>query len=1268
MGPDHVGAAADWDAIAEAASLRVHAWADALKSEREQRRSTSKPADLLAGVRDDADGIEFTKRLLDLLIGSDDAFVSAVGMREASHDLPASLPASDRLAVRAGGLVSLGLPWAVLPVARRWLRDRVAHLVLAARIPENAEKPGRLATVHEALRRHVDAGFVPELALLGDPVHGPRGVEREVRRLTALAAAPGVTHLSLDPARLVPGASEWSFHDDVAEAARALRPVFESANAHGTVITIEPRSVLWARRVFDVLVRALADASLDQVRVGVRLFADLPESREMLERLVRWSQTRIADGGAPVEVVIGVSAAAGAERIASIRSGLAVPLIEGHDEVNAQLLRLADLALQRSRISSLRPVIASEDPHVLAGAAALAAHHGTSELFSVRLRAGVAGSIASRLSAEFAEVRVSVPLTAPQEFRGAVDTIVGLAAEAADPGSGIAQLTGLLGGERSDVASPDADPADADPGDIERTAAEDPAASTTADSQAPVARSALFEAAAQPFPESHRTQLRAREWDPSERDSALFYRPPDEPARADTGGLTAAVLGLSRGSSGELRMSAVGPKLSIPVVSSSGFANEPETDASVAANREWARSLMRRAAERAELDDAVDATVPLAGAERAGGAEAIVAEAFTAGQAWSARPHNARATRLRRAALGAVAARDRLIETLALETGAPIAELDAQVGDVVDSARYAAQLADGLAAVRGATFHPTELTLVVGDVRASLAEQAGAVLSALAAGSAVVWAMPPRLSRSATVLLEEWEAANLPAGVVRLVPVISDETVATLASQAEVSRATVLGDRNEALALVKRRPDLRIEGRFRAPGAIAVTATADFDAAIRDIVTSALAGAGGSLASAHAVILVGSVARSQRFRDRLADAVRAIRVGDSARPGEADPLGFALGPIAAPLDAAGRRALTELSRGEEWLVKPQRLDESGRLWSPGVRSGVHADSSFWSDAQGLPVIGLVHALTVAEAAQLQERIGGGAVAGIQSFDADEILPWLDRAEAASLAVNIPTTDRRVERQPSGAWNTAVMGLPALDGGPNRLVTLGSWEAREGTRSQTLHLRGLDPEVQLLIETAQASLDYEEFDTVRRGALADALAWRTSLGVTRDTVGLGIERNVLRHRPVETQLRLAEGGSVAKLLRVIAAALLVRAPISVSTGEVLPPEVTSFLATQGIEASRERDEDWIERLAISGASVDGVPALRVRLIDGDRVRVSEWMGGLDRTALWAEPVTMAGPVELMTLLREQAISVRAHRHGMAASVPGIDEWLEQSSAE
>ncbi|PRI12417.1 aldehyde dehydrogenase family protein [Leucobacter massiliensis] len=1206
-----------WAVVADRAESRTAALVAALREH--PGALDTRGRDLLGG---DPESLEFARRLLKLIGETEDAMTSALGLHGAAQDVPRSLPARDRLAVRAGGAASLGLPWAVVPVARRWLRERVAKLVVAARLPPAS--PARLSRLTDALRRHSDAGLVPVTVPLGETVHGPDAAAAEAERLAALAAVPTVTHLVVDPARIAPGGSDWSAEDDVARAARALRPVLEAAIAHDTTVHLEARSVRWARLLPELAVRALIDAELDRARVAVRLMAELPESREHYDRLSRWAQRRVADGGAPPEIVIGVSGVAGAERIASLQSGLPVPVIEGRRDTVAQLLRLTELALHPGRAAVLRPVIATEDPLVLGAVSALAEHLDVAALCSVQLRAGVAPGLAESLAGFVSEVRVAIPVVAPREFAGAVEPLVGLLAEAADPDSALGRLTAL-------VRDPDLE------GQPELRA------------DRVLFREAVA-LAAEPAPASHRTQLRAREWDPSERDSALFYRAPDEPSRHDTGGLTAAVLGLTRDATGELAIEEINPAIPIPVVSPSGFANEPETDGSLSANRDWARELLAEAAAAVAQRDAINETVALSPADLDPGHAAH--EAREAALRWTDLPHHARAARLRRAALGVVAARDRLLPALAADTGAPIGELDAEINDIVDAARYTGQLAEGLAAVRGAAFVPQRLTLVAADARAPLSEQAEAVLSALAAGSGALWAVPERLRRSAEALLEEWEAAGLTAGAVRLEAVSIGRTLAELAAHPEVDRAVVLGERAAARELARRRPDLRVEGRFHARGSILVTSSAEVDRAVTDVVASAFRGAGSDPRAAHALVLLGGAARSRRLRDALADAVRALRPGDTARPGPADPLSFDVGPLPAPPDEAGRRALTELGRGEEWLVEPRRLDEEGLLWSPGVRLGVPARSRFWDDARGVPVLGVAHVHTLGEALALQNAPGSGVAAGLQSHDPEEILAWLGGIEAASVSINRPTTAARIERQPGGGWNDASMGMAAMSGGPNRLLPLGSWLPRPGTRSETLHLRGLEPEVRMLVEAAQPLLDYESFDEVRRAALSDALAWRTVFAAERDTAGLGIERNLIRYRPVPTQLRLAEGARMASLVRVLAAALLVRAPVTVSTGEVLPAELSALLDRLGIERSLERDDDWVQRLAVAGpVGADGATASRVRLIGGDPVRTAEWLGGLDRTALWAEPVTMAGPVELLTLLREQAVSARAHRHGL-----------------
>ena len=1243
-----------WAALAPDILARVRAWTDGSHAEEtgtaggsvggsadEDAQGSrnvgdgSTPHDLFADLQGDTESLDMTRRLIDTLLSNTDAFTAALELRDiARGELPSNMPARDRMLLRTGGAVSLGLPWIVRPVARKHLFSHLPDVFLSLKLS------GRFAALTETLRGHADRGHSVLLALTGDQVLGGAGAETEVDRLITLAKVPAVKQLSFDPARIVPEANEWSIDVDVARAAERLQPLLDVALEYNVKLIIEPQDTCWARQVPNLLMRALARPELDRLYVGASLIAELPESWQQYRALHRFARQRVADGGAPVEVVIGLSDVAGWERVASIHTGLNVAVVEDAAERTAWLLRLAEIALQPSRAAVLRPVIATDDRYVAAAVLEAANHLKSENLFGLQLRGGVANALARRFASARAdlhgddegdddrvyapEVRLRIPVTPRGEFGGIAQYLVNRIAQIAEATAG--QVEGQL------------------------------------DEQFTKAISFATALAETPAPASHRTQQRAREWDPSERDSALFYRAPDEPATHDTGGLTAAVLGLTRHDTGEIKLQPRGPALTIPVVSSTGFANEPITDGCVPENREWARALLRRAEEIVDYGDGLDETIALSQADLDPNAAALAAREAAA--QWAGQRHENRAVKLRRVALATAAARDRIITELAAETGAPFRELDQAVGHIIDSARYAGQLADELRVVQGATFTPERLVLVVADTTAPFAVQAAAVLAVLGSGAGALWAVAPDSMRVATAMLEEWEAGGLTEGAVRLVSVAGEETFAALGASPHVDRAVVLGDRTLGRDLARRRPDLRVEGHFTSRGSILIAPSAELSRAVTDTLDSAFRGTQTSLSYVRSVVLLGSMARSKDFREQLADAVRSLRAGDSAHPAGNDPLSFDLGPLATPPSAAELAVLRDLGEGESWLVQPEQLDEEGLLWSPGVKLGINPGSPFWDDARRLPVIGLGSTQMLSDAISQQNAIGSGAIAGIQSWDEAEVLAWLRGIEAASLSVNRPTSDVRIERQPSGGWNEAVMGLPALSGGPHWLLAQGSWERRAGRRSETLHLRGLAPEVVLLIEAVQPEIGYEEFDELRRAALADQITWHTSLGVVEDEIGLGIERNLLRVTPVSVQVRLAEGGSIAELARVLAAALLVRAPLTVSTGVVLPAKLAEVLAGQGVEVSLERDDAWLERLAVSGpAGPEGSTASRVRLIGGDRVRASEWMGGLDRAALWAEPVTMAGPVELLTLLREQSVSARAERYGLAERAAGVDSLLE-----
>ncbi|MBU1588512.1 MAG: aldehyde dehydrogenase family protein, partial [Actinobacteria bacterium] len=424
--------------------------------------------------------------------------------------------------------------------------------------------------------------------------------------------------------------------------------------------------------------------------------------------------------------------------------------------------------------------------------------------------------------------------------------------------------------------------------------------------------------------------------------------------------------------------------------------------------------------------------------------------------------------------------------------------------------------------------------------------------------------------------------------------------------------------------------------------AIIVTPSADLDLAVADVVRSAFGHAGQKCSAASLVILVGSVATSERFRRQLIDATKTLRVGYPQ-----DPL-TQMGPIIEPAEGKLLRALTTLETGQHWLVRPRELDESGALWSPGIRGGVEAGSEFHLTEYFGPVLGVMTAATLDEAIALQNAVPYGLTAGIHSLDAAEVAHWIDSVEAGNLYVNRGITGAIVRRQPFGGWKRSTVGTSAKAGGPNYLLTLGSWSAVEQEPHNDILLPGISDRVASVIKKAQGGLDFPEFDRVRTAAQSDERAWNAEYGVARDVSDLGVERNVFRYLPVPVTLRLSEGESLGHLVRLIAAASLAGSRIDISTPVPLPVAlVQSFddpLAPVRVRSlTVESDAAWLAR-------VRDLRTARVRLVGGDPLALAEALGGSPDVAVWSGPVTTSGRIELLPFLHEQAVSITAHRFG------------------
>ena len=672
----------------------------------------------------------------------------------------------------------------------------------------------------------------------------------------------------------------------------------------------------------------------------------------------------------------------------------------------------------------------------------------------------------------------------------------------------------------------------------------------------------------------------------------------------------------------------------------SAFENEPDTDPSRADNRSWGRSILERSV-RSTLGEQ---TIAAAAVSDPTLLDALIDGAAKAGDVWAALPATARSRILHDAGDVLSVFRARLIEVMASETGKTLAEGDVEVSEATDFAHYYAERALDLERVPGALFVPTRLTVVAPPWNFPVAIPAGSVLAALAAGSGVILKPAPQARRCAAVLAEALWEAGVPRALLTLVDIEEGALGKRLIAAPEVGRVILTGAWETAKLFRSWRSDLPLLAETSGKNAIIVTPSADLDLAVADVVKSAFGHAGQKCSAASLVILVGSVATSERFQRQLVDSVKTLRVGLPSDPTTQ------MGPIIERAKGKLLEGLTKLGDGEEWLVKPRQLDETGRLWSPGVRSGVAAGSAFHRTEYFGPMLGIMTAATLDEAIELQNATDYGLTAGIHSLDPEEVTRWTEQVDAGNLYVNRGITGAIVRRQPFGGWKRSSVGSSAKAGGPNYLMTLGSWKALESDPGEDLTLEGISEPVARVIKRAQTGLEFLEFDRVRLAAVRDEKAWLSEFGVSRDVSDLGVERNVFRYRPLPVTIRLAEGSSMGDLIRLVVAATRAGSALFVSSYLPLPQplielfgEFGSPTLTQSIIV--ESDARWHTRL-VAGE----LKTTRIRLVGGNASVLAGIVGGNPDVAIYGGPVTTAGRIELLPFLHEQAVSVTAHRFG------------------
>ncbi|KRE31547.1 bifunctional proline dehydrogenase/L-glutamate gamma-semialdehyde dehydrogenase [Agromyces sp. Soil535] len=1180
-------------------------------------------AERLAGVLKDPNGLAFTVGFVDGVMRPEDLGVAGRNLEQVARLTPKFLPWYLRAAIRLGGFVAPVFPWVVIPIARRVLRQMVGHLVLDA-------TPEKLGPAIATLR---ESGNRLNLNLLGEAVLGEDEADRRLRGTYEFLARDDVDYVSIKVSSVVSQLSMWSFDEAVAKVVAKLTPLYELAAAstgsvstgstnRGKFINLDMEEYRDLDLTIAVFTTLLDQPQLRGLEAGIVLQTYLPDALGAMQELTAWATARRQAGGAPIKVRVVKGANLAMEHVDAAIHGWPLATYDTKQDSDTNYKRVLHWSMTPEHTDAVKLGVAGHNLFDVAHAWLTALQRGVASSVEFEMLLGMAIGQAEAVRRDVGNLLLYTPVVNPTEFDVAIAYLIRRLEENASQDNFMSAVFELDRDQRLF--------------ERERTRYERSLAALEADT------STLLSGTAARVPAPNRTQNRRAEWTDASLAAAMAVADAPAPGteHEDDASLTSTVLEIVRGSGGldvDAADAAASGALAAPTGpgATPGFRNEPDTDPALAANREWGRRILARVpGSPLGLD-----TIARARIVDAATLESVIRTVAANGRAWGQLPGSERAAVLHRAGLALAANRDRLIEVMAAETGKTIAEADPEVSEAIDFAHYYAERARELDHVQGAVFVPPKLTVVTPPWNFPVAIPAGGVLAALAAGSGVIIKPAKLAQRSGAVMVEALWEAGVPRELLTLVDLGARELGTQLVSHPAVDRVILTGAYETAQLFRSFRNDLPLLAETSGKNAIIVTPSADLDLAASDVVKSAFGHAGQKCSAASLVILVGSVARSERFHRQVVDAAASLRVG---YPEQALSQ---MGPIIEPANGKLLHALTQLGIDEEWLVEPRQLDGTGRLWSPGIRTGVKAGSYFHLTEFFGPVLGVMHARDLDEAIRMQNAVDYGLTAGLHSLDPDEVATWIDRVQAGNLYVNRGTTGAIVQRQPFGGWKRSAVGAGAKAGGPNYLFGLGEWMPQHGTSSSTLHLRGLEKRVTELIEASQPALDYESFDVLRRSALSDEVAWAEEYGVVKDVSGVGVERNLFRYRPLPVTIRIGEASTLAEGLRIIAAGLLAKAPLTVSTAIELPKAVRTILAARDVRVIREGDAAWLDR-----AAKGGITTSRVRLVGGGASALAEALGGTPDVAVWSHPVTPSGRVELLPFLHEQAISITNHRFG------------------
>ena len=429
-------------------------------------------------------------------------------------------------------------------------------------------------------------------------------------------------------------------------------------------------------------------------------------------------------------------------------------------------------------------------------------------------------------------------------------------------------------------------------------------------------------------------------------------------------------------------------------------------------------------------------------------AERAVKAARSAFEKWRWTPVEERARLLERAADILERRRYELSALEVFEVGKPWNEADADLREAIDFCRFYAHQMRQLGRPKltqrvpgeDSYYHywPRGVAFVIAPWNFPIAILCGMASAAVVTGNAVIMKPSEQCIICGGMLMQVFEEAGVPPGVLNLLTGHGSVVGAHLVDHKDVDLIAFTGSREVGLKIWEsagitrpgQRELKRVICEMGGKNAMIVDADADVDETIMYSIYSAFGYQGQKCSALSRLILLEE--NYDRVMDRLIPAAASLRVGNPEQPG------IMVGPVID--EAAYRRILDYIETGKKEATLAYQAKEvppHGYFIPPTIFTNVKPDMRIAREEIFGPVLSVLKARDLDEALDMANGTDYALTGGFFSRSPDNIERVKARLEAGNVYINRSCTGAIVERHPFGGFKMSGSGTKA--GGEDYLL-------------------------------------------------------------------------------------------------------------------------------------------------------------------------------------------------------------------------------------